>query len=106
MENTLFVYTSDNGWQMPRGLANCYDTGVRVPMAVRWGSRLKAGTTTDSFISLTDLGPTFLQAAGLPVMDGTTGVSFLDLLLGQPDAVDRAVSSWSVNDMPTCAKGI
>jgi hypothetical protein len=27
------VYTSDNGWQLPRGLANCYDAGTRVPHA-------------------------------------------------------------------------
>ncbi|MEZ6122224.1 MAG: sulfatase [Planctomycetaceae bacterium] len=89
MDSTLFIYTSDNGWQMPRGLANCYDTGVRIPMAVRWGRRLQAGMTVDDFVSLTDLGPTILRAAGLPPHSDMTGVSFLDLLLNQPDAVHR-----------------
>src|SRR5690606_17237517 len=32
LENTLIVVCSDNGWQMPRGLANLYDFGTRIPL--------------------------------------------------------------------------
>ena len=35
LDDTVVIYTSDNGWQLPRGLANCYDSGSRVPLAVR-----------------------------------------------------------------------
>jgi arylsulfatase A-like enzyme len=35
-DNTLIVICSDNGWQMPRGLANLYDFGVRIPMIISW----------------------------------------------------------------------
>ena len=86
LEETVFVYTSDNGWQMPRGLANCYDTGTRVPFAVRWGSKLHAGRKTEAFISLTDLAPTFLEIAGVPVPAEMTGKSLMDVLLGNPSA--------------------
>jgi len=89
LEDTIVVYTSDNGWQMPRGLANCYDTGTRVPFAVRWGHRLAAGRVHEEFISLTDLAPTFLELTGLPVQPGMTGRSFADLILGRPGVTPR-----------------
>jgi arylsulfatase A-like enzyme len=89
LEDTIVIYTSDNGWQMPRGLANCYDTGCRVPFAVRWGHRLAAGAVREEFVSLTDLAPTVLELAGLPVEPGMTGRSFAGLILGQADAVRR-----------------
>ncbi|MEQ1853280.1 MAG: sulfatase [Chthoniobacteraceae bacterium] len=89
LESTAIFYTSDNGWQMPRGLANCYDTGTRVPLAVRWGSRLRPGREVEDFVSLTDLAPTFLQLAGLQPAPEMTGRSFADVLLGMPAAAPR-----------------
>lgn len=89
LENTVVIYTSDNGWQMPRGLANCYDTGCHVPMAVRWPGNVQPGRVVDSFVSLTDLAPTFLEMAGLKPWLEMTGSSFVDLLEGKPSAVAR-----------------
>ena len=89
IDDTLIVYTSDNGWQMPRGLANCYDSGTRVPLAIRWGKNLTAGRRTDEFVSLTDLAPTFLQLAGLKIPDAMTGKSFVDVLFDQPSDIRR-----------------
>ena len=89
LDNTVVVYTGDNGWQMPRGLANCYDTGTRVPLAVRWGDKLPAGRIVDAFVSLTDLAPTFLELASLKPTPEMTGRSFVDLLRGKPSAVPR-----------------
>jgi N-sulfoglucosamine sulfohydrolase len=83
LDNTLIVMTSDNGWQIPRGLANCYDLGVHVPMAIRWPGRARAGLVTDAFVSLADLFPTFLEAAGLPVPK-VDGRSLAPLLAGKP----------------------
>jgi uncharacterized sulfatase len=81
LENTIVVVTSDNGMPFPRAKANLYDWGVREPLAVRWGDRIKGGRVVDDFVSLTDLGPTFLEAAGLEVPNEMTGRSFLDVLL-------------------------
>lgn len=75
LDNTLIVITSDNGWQMPRGLANCYTHGVRVPMALRFPERIAKGTVRSDYASLYDLAPTFLDAAGLPVPSGLSGTS-------------------------------
>lgn len=89
LDDTIVVYTSDNGWQMPRGLANCYDTGTRVPFAVRWGKNLTAGRRADEFIDLTDLAPTFLELAGLKPTPEMTARSFADVLLGKTSAAPR-----------------
>ena len=70
----------DNGWQTPRGLANVYDAGTHVPMAVRWPEVILQGRTCDKFISFEDLAPTFLSAAGLPVPEAMTGSNFLPLV--------------------------
>jgi arylsulfatase A-like enzyme len=86
LDQTVVIYTSDNGWQMPRGLANCYDTGTRVPLAVRWGTRLSPGRVVEDFISLTDLAATILELAGETPPAVMTSRSFAGLLTGQtPD---------------------
>ena len=89
LENTVIIYTGDNGWQMPRGLGNCYDAGSRVPFAVRWGKHLPAGRKVDDFINLGDLGPTLLELAGLVPPTVMTMHSFKGLLAGQPDGAVR-----------------
>jgi len=80
LENTLVVMTGDNGWPFPRGKTNLYDYGVRQPLAVRWPARVKGGRTVDDFLSLADLAPTFLEAAGLKPLAEMTARSFLGVL--------------------------
>ena len=77
--NTIVVVTSDHGMPFARGKANLYDLGVRVPLAIRWPSRIPAGQIVDDFVSLTDLAPTFLEAARLSVPSTMTGSSLLGL---------------------------
>ncbi|MBE3099382.1 MAG: sulfatase [Planctomycetes bacterium] len=89
LENTLVVMTGDNGWPFPRGKTNLYDHGVRQPMAVRWPARAKGGRVVDDFLSLSDLAPTFLEAAGLKPTPDMTARSFLDVLVsGRAGRVD------------------
>jgi arylsulfatase A-like enzyme len=80
MENTLVVVTSDNGMPFPRAKATLYDLGVRMPLAVCWKRRIPGGRTVDDFVSLTDLAPTFLEAAGLKPPACMTGRSLLAML--------------------------
>jgi arylsulfatase A-like enzyme len=89
LDNTVVIYTSDNGWQMPRGLANCYDSGSRVPLAIRWGKKIAIGSKLDQFVNVADLGPTFLELAGLTPPPVMTMHSIKNLLLGEPDAAQR-----------------
>ena len=89
MDNTVIIYTSDNGWQMPRGLANCYDSGSRVPLAIRWGKNLTAGRKVAEFVNVADLGPTFLELAGLVPPPEMTMHGIKNLMLGKSDSAPR-----------------
>ncbi|MCH5375456.1 MAG: sulfatase-like hydrolase/transferase, partial [Planctomycetes bacterium] len=81
LDNTIIVMTGDHNMPFPRCKGNLYDSGSRVPLAVRWGARVKAGRTIDDFVSLVDLTPTFLDAAGVPVPAAMTGRSLMNVLL-------------------------
>ena len=76
LENTLVVVTSDNGMPFPRAKANLYEYGIHMPLAVRWGERVKSGREVDDLISFVDFAPTFLAAAGVTIPNGVTGSSF------------------------------
>lgn len=82
LENTLVVMTGDHGMPFPRCKGNVHDSGARVPLAIRWGSRVEGGRVLDDFVSLTDLAPTFLGAAGLESPGEMTGHSLLPRLFG------------------------
>lgn len=81
LDNTLVVVSSDHGWPFPRGKANLYDAGARVPLAVRWpaGTGTPGRVVTD-FVSLPDLAATFLEAGGVTVPGQMTARSILPLL--------------------------
>ncbi len=90
LDQTLVVISADNGMPFPRAKANVYDAGSHQPLAVRWPGHVRAGRVIDEFVVLTDLAPTFLEAAGLPVAPDMHGRSWIRLLAGQPEpARDR-----------------
>lgn len=80
LDNTIIVATSDNGMAFPRAKANLYDWGVRMPLAVRWGEKVPGDRVVDDFVPLTDLAPTFLEAAGIEPPEQMTGRSLVSLL--------------------------
>lgn len=82
-ENTLVIFTSDNGLPFPGAKGTLYDPGLHVPMLARWPGVIHPGRTTSDLISLIDLAPTWLQAAGIPVPEMLDGRSFLPLLQGR-----------------------
>jgi arylsulfatase A-like enzyme len=80
LDNTIIVMTGDHGMPFPRCKGNLYDWGARVPLAIRWGRTVKPNRSVTDFVSLTDLAPTFLQAAGVDVPEEMTGHSLLPIL--------------------------
>lgn len=83
LENTIVVMSGDNGLPFPRCKATLYDTGTHVPLAIRWGAKIKGGRSVTDFTSLTDLAPTFLEAAGLTPPAEMTGRSLLSILTSE-----------------------
>ncbi len=83
LDNTIIAMSGDHGMPFPRCKGNLYDWGARVPLAIRWGKKVKPGRTVTDFTSFTDLAPTFLQAAGVSIPKEMTGKSLLPVLLSE-----------------------
>ncbi len=91
LDNTLIAMTGDHGMPFPRCKSNLYDSGTRVPLAIRWPAKVKGGRETDDFVSLCDLAPTFLQAAGVDIPKDMTGRSLMPILTSEKSGrIDKA----------------
>jgi N-acetylglucosamine-6-sulfatase len=87
LDNTVIVLASDNGYfygehglSVERRLA--YEESIRMPLLVRYPSKIKAGTIRDEFALNIDLAPTLLELAGLSPPATTEGRSLVPLLKG------------------------
>jgi N-sulfoglucosamine sulfohydrolase len=83
LSNTLVVMSSDHGWPFPRGKSNLYDAGTHVPLAIWWPGQMNGGRRVSDLVTLTDLAPTFLEAAGVDRPAQMTGRSFLGAMLSE-----------------------
>lgn len=75
-DNTLVIYTSDNGPWLAQGVnggcalplrdgkGTTYDGGVRVPCIMRWPGKIPAGAISDEMVTEMDVLPTFARLAG------------------------------------------
>lgn len=90
-ENTLVIFTSDNGGALRHGAFNgavrdgkgtMYEGGLRVPFAARWPGKIVAGSRSDAAGVTMDLFPTALEVAGALPVPGIDGISLLSVLTG------------------------
>jgi uncharacterized sulfatase len=81
-ERTMVVFTADQGPQLAFGKWGLYDLGIRTPLIVRWQGKVPPGSRSDALVSLVDLLPTFIEAAGGARPEGIDGRSFLAVLTG------------------------
>lgn len=80
-DNTLFIFTTDQGPEWPHCKWTVYDTGLRVPFLARWPGHIKPGTTTHAMASFVDILPTFQELAGGKPIPDLDGRSFVKVLL-------------------------
>lgn len=98
-ENTLVVFTSDNG-PMPGeefteffdsngplrgGKRDLYEGGVRIPFIARWPGKIAPESKTNHISAFWDFLPTICELAELKVPDDIDGISYLPTLLGMPE---------------------
>lgn len=98
-ENTLVVFTSDNGghagvtsnYPLLGGKAGPFEAGIRVPLVVRWPARIKPGSTCDERAVGMDFYPTFLAAAELPLRPAqhVDGINLLPVMTGGGNLPER-----------------
>jgi arylsulfatase A-like enzyme len=100
-ENTLFVFTSDNGGasfattnRPLRGAKGAFfEGGIRVPTCAAWPAVIKSGTRSDVALTSVDFMPTFaeLSGASLPTNQPVDGRSFIKVLKGKASLQNRAI---------------
>jgi arylsulfatase A-like enzyme len=85
-KNTILLFTSDHGCHFKTRNAeykrSCHESSIRVPTAIQ-GPGFDGGGQVSELVSLVDLPPTLLDAAGLPVSEEMQGHSILPLLRGE-----------------------
>ncbi len=86
-DNTIVIYASDqgfylgeHGWYDKRWM---FEESLKMPFLIRWPGVLEPGTDSTALIQNIDYGPTFLDAAGVPVPAEMQGQSMVPLLKNQ-----------------------
>ncbi len=75
LDNTLVIFTADNGMAFPRAKANLYDYGIHMPLAVRWSTVGRAGRVVEDLVQFVDLTATILDLAGVAHPGGDTALA-------------------------------
>jgi uncharacterized sulfatase len=83
-DNTIVFFWGDHGRGLTRGKRWVYDSGIRVPLIIRWPGKIKPETVDDRMVSLMDLGPTVLSLAGVKIPDHMQGQAFLGEQAAKP----------------------
>ncbi len=84
-ENTIFIFTSEQGYAFPFAKWTCYDEGVQTGFIVRWDKVIEPGRETDAICEYVDVTPTLIEIAGGTVPSIIDGKSFLPVLKGDKD---------------------
>lgn len=104
-DNTLIVFTSDNGPHREGGAdpdffnsngiyrgykRDLYEGGIRVPTVVAWKNRVPAGKESDFAFAFWDYLPTFAELLKVPHPETLDGISLLPELLGKKGEKERS----------------
>jgi arylsulfatase A len=107
-ENTIVIFTSDNGGlatlegpntpstsnaPLREGKGFLYEGGIRVPLIVRWPAAVKSGQVSEQISCSIDLLPTFADLCGVKFAHAVDGVSLAPMLLGKGQ-VERDAIYW------------
>jgi arylsulfatase A-like enzyme len=99
LDNTIILFTTDHGNHFKTRNSeynrSCHEASIRIPMALR-GPGLNGGGRINDLVSLVDMPPTLLDAAGLPIPKDMEGRSILDGRKGWPDDVFIQISESQV----------
>ena len=99
LDNTLIVISGDHGMPgVTNGKCNLYDFGTGVTLAARLPKTMggKVGRVVDDLVSLPDLAPTFLEAAGVPIPAGMNARSLLSVLRSNKSGQVEANRNWVI----------
>ncbi len=87
LDEGVFFYMSDHSL---KGKWSVRETGLKIPLIVRWPKKIKKGTYTDQIVSVVDILPTIIDIIGGKVSD-LDGKSFLPILNGKDKPIKEYV---------------
>ena len=112
-ENTLVIFTSDNGptyaggadtpffdsakpFKTEYGWAKgfVHEGGIRVPMIASWPGRIKRGSRSNHISAFQDMMPTFCDIIGIPIPNNTDGISMKPTLFGKNQSNTHEYLYW------------
>ena len=91
-ENTLIFFYGDHGGPFPRYKRALYETGIKVPLVIKFPHQEKAGTRDNQFISFIDFAPTVLSLAGIQPPDYMQGKARFGSFKTEPSSYVFATS--------------
>lgn len=97
-QDTFVLFSSDHGAQWPFGKWNLYDTGIRVPMIVRWRGHVAANTRNNAMVSWVDILPTLLDLAGGKAPADIDGQSFAGVIDGKTQTARPEIFTTHTGD--------
>ncbi len=99
-DNTIVLFTSEQGAQMPGCKWTNWNTGVHTGFIVSWPGKIKGGERTDAMIQYEDVLPTLMDAAGGRYSPETfQGKSFMPVLVNK-SSVHREYAYFMHNNNP------
>lgn len=94
LDDTLIFVAADNGSPFPRSKTRLHDSGMKTYLIAHWPKGIaQPNSVTSSLVSIIDLAPTYLAAAGVPVPETFQGVSLLPILKDSSATVRRQAFS-------------
>ena len=92
-ENTMIIYTSDqgfylgeNGWFDKRFM---YDVSMQTPLLIKWKGKIKPGSVNTSLVQNIDFAPTMLDVAGVIAPVWMQGLSLKPIITGRQNELSR-----------------
>jgi len=106
-EKTLLLVMADNGRPFPRAKTRLHDSGMKTPLIAHWPGVIKPHGVSSSLVSVIDIAPTILEAAGIKPAASMQGVSF-GPILKNPQATTRtfAFSEHNWHDYEAHGRGV
>ena len=75
-DSTIVFFFSDHGDGFPRAKRWIYDSGIKVPLIIKYPGNRPAGEVSDELVSFVDFAPTVLSIAGIEIPDHLQGQAF------------------------------
>ena len=85
LEETIIVFYTDHGGPLPRQKRLLYDSGIKVPMIIRYPNKVRAGQIDERMISFVDFAPTLLSMVKIEPPDYYHGFPFEGIFKSKDD---------------------